>query len=147
MVLWPLAEPNLPPSAPRTQGGGAQRADEQAVFAAVVYILATGSPWRALPRVFGVSWQNSHRRFVELTQGRFWQRLCAATQASHADAVAVYWADLLEGAARGRLRERDSPAVQSRTGERATRPAWGKPTLVPVSDDFAGRLFELHSRR
>jgi transposase len=147
MVLWPLAEPNLPLSPARPQGGGAQRVDEQALFAAVVYILVTGSPWRALPRIFGVSWQNSHRRFIELTQNHFWERLRAAAQSRDPGTSAARWADLLAQAAQRRIRQRHASERQQGTSDHDAQPVWCKPTLLPVDGVLAGRLFELRDER
>jgi transposase len=125
--------------AQRPQGGGAQRVDEEATFAAVVFVLSTGVAWRALPRVFGVSWQNSHRRFVEWSGRDLWARLEAAIS-DPADAAAGWWAATLREQARGRLRESVgagagvAPPKQVPAGHR-------KPVVKRVHAALAERLF------
>ncbi|MET9619067.1 transposase, partial [Kitasatospora indigofera] len=54
----------LPAARIRQQGGGTANLDDQAVFAAVVYVLTTGCAWRHLPPCFGVSKSTVHRRFT-----------------------------------------------------------------------------------
>jgi transposase len=45
-------------------GGGVQNIDDEAVFAAIVYVLVSGCAWRALPQCFGASKSTVHRRFA-----------------------------------------------------------------------------------
>lgn len=49
--------------------------DERAVFAAVVYVLASGCAWQMLPGDFGVSPATAHRRFTAWTEAGVWRRL------------------------------------------------------------------------
>ncbi|OEJ28696.1 hypothetical protein AS594_33735 [Streptomyces agglomeratus] len=44
-----LAEPLLPAARVRPQGGGMANIDDEAVFAAIIYVLVSGCVWRALP--------------------------------------------------------------------------------------------------
>src|SRR5512142_3091469 len=44
-------------------------------FAAMVFVLTSGSAWRHLPPVFAVSPATAHRRFVAWTQAGLWRRL------------------------------------------------------------------------
>jgi transposase len=81
--LWQVLEPLIPPARIRPQGGGRNRADDRAVFTAVTFVLTTGCPWRALPRVFGVKPATVHRRFGEWMALRLWERL-------HEQAVATF---------------------------------------------------------
>ncbi|MEV5201154.1 transposase [Streptomyces sp. NPDC053720] len=39
----------------RPQGGGTQDTPDETLFAAIVYVLASGCAWRALPPCFGIS--------------------------------------------------------------------------------------------
>ncbi|MGX7828886.1 IS5 family transposase [Actinokineospora sp. 24-640] len=54
----------LPPSGVRPQGGGTQNIADEAVFAAIVYVLVSGCAWRALPPCFGAARSTVHRRFT-----------------------------------------------------------------------------------
>ncbi|WP_424187770.1 transposase [Actinokineospora sp. G85] len=62
--LWELAKPLLPPSGVRPQVGGTQNIADEAVFAAIVYVLVSGCAWRALPPCFGAARSTVHRRFT-----------------------------------------------------------------------------------
>ncbi|MFE4024144.1 transposase [Streptomyces sp. NPDC059101] len=50
--LWEIARPLLPPARVRPQGGGVANIDDEAVFAAIIYVLVSGCAWRALPPCF-----------------------------------------------------------------------------------------------
>src|SRR6478735_2384648 len=62
--LWEIAKPLLPPARVRPQGGGVASIDDEAVFAAIIYVLVSGCAWRALPPCFGTSKSTAHRRFL-----------------------------------------------------------------------------------
>src|SRR5882757_3976109 len=62
--LWEVAQPLIPPSRVRPQGGGTQDTPDETVFAAIVYVLVSGCAWRTLPPCFGISKSTAHRRFV-----------------------------------------------------------------------------------
>ncbi|MBV1942616.1 transposase [Streptomyces sp. BV286] len=48
--LWELARPLLSSVRVRPEGGEVANIDDEAVFAAIVYVLVSGCAWRALPR-------------------------------------------------------------------------------------------------
>jgi transposase len=73
--FWEVARPSLPAVPVRPQGGGKQPAPDEAVFAAVVYVLVSGCAWRSLPPCFGVSKSTAHRWFVNWTRAGVWDRL------------------------------------------------------------------------
>lgn len=73
--LWELARPLLPAVKVRPQGGGVRNIDDEAVFAAIVYVLVSGCAWRALPPCFGASKSTVHRRFVIWARAGVWARL------------------------------------------------------------------------
>lgn len=73
--LWELARPLLPPARVRPQGGGVANIDDEAVFAAIVYVLVSGCAWRALPPCFGASKSTVHRRFAIWSRAGVWGRL------------------------------------------------------------------------
>lgn len=70
-----MVRPLLPPSRVRRQGGGTQNAPDEAVFAAIVYVLVSGCAWRALPPCFGISKSTAHRRFLIWSRAGVWGRL------------------------------------------------------------------------
>ncbi|MBT2470514.1 transposase [Streptomyces sp. ISL-66] len=133
-VLWPLARHLLATGPVRPQGGGTRRADEEAVFAAVLYILVSGESWRALPKSFPVSWQNAHRRFGQWCDEDLWNRMEATARATpHISAPVRDWAERVAEAARSRrpdLTDRpdlpvrsDLPVRTDRTSPTALRAA------------------------
>ncbi|GAA1545141.1 hypothetical protein GCM10009730_62740 [Streptomyces albidochromogenes] len=73
--LWEIAEPLIPPSKVRPQGGGTQDTPDETVFAAIIYVLVSGCAWRALPPCFGISKSTAHRRFVIWSRAGVWGRL------------------------------------------------------------------------
>lgn len=73
--LWELARPLLPPPRVRPQGGGVRNLNDEAVFAAIVYVLVSGCAWRALPPCFGASKSTVHRRFTIWAKAGVWARL------------------------------------------------------------------------
>ena len=77
--LWELARPLLPAVRVRVQvreqGGGKRSASDEAVFAAIVYVLVSGCAWRLLPPCFGVSKSIAHRWFMLWTRAGVWDRL------------------------------------------------------------------------
>lgn len=63
--LWELARPFLPPARVRPQGGGVANIDDDALFAAIIYVLVGGGcAWRALPPCFGAS------KSTDMVQGK-----------------------------------------------------------------------------
>ncbi|MFF2197844.1 transposase, partial [Streptomyces sp. NPDC058157] len=51
--LWEIAEPLIPPSRVRPQGGGTPDTPDETLFAAIIYVLVSGCAWRMLPPCFG----------------------------------------------------------------------------------------------
>lgn len=73
--LWEIARPLLPPVRVWPQGGGVANIDDEAVFAAIIYVLVSGCAWRVLPPCFGASKSTVHRRFVIWSRAGVWGRL------------------------------------------------------------------------
>lgn len=65
----------LPPARVRPQGGGVANIDDEAVFAAIIYVLVSGCAWRALPPCFGASKSTVHRRFLIWSRAGVWGQL------------------------------------------------------------------------
>nr|WP_207630965.1 MULTISPECIES: IS5 family transposase [unclassified Actinopolyspora] len=73
--MWEIVEPLLPAVRVRPQGGGTANIDDEAVFAAIVYVLVSGCSWRHVPPCFGASKSTVHRRFRIWTHAGVWGRL------------------------------------------------------------------------
>jgi transposase len=97
-ALWQLIEPLLPPHGVRSQGGGLRPIDDRAVFAAVAYMVTTGTAWSGLPSAFGVSKATAHRRFAAWTAAGVWENL----QVSGLPAAERTWAEAIRCAALAR---------------------------------------------
>ncbi|GAA4998942.1 hypothetical protein GCM10023205_85190 [Yinghuangia aomiensis] len=87
--LWEIVEPLLPPAKVRPQGGGTANIDDEAVFAAIVFVLTTGCAWRHLPPCFGASKSTVHRRFTIWSDAGLWGRLHRRLRELLADAGLV----------------------------------------------------------
>jgi transposase len=73
--LWGLVEPLILGFVARPQGGGIVPVGDRAVFTAIVFVVASGCPWRLLPPSFGVTVLTAHRRFTEWTTAGLWRRM------------------------------------------------------------------------
>lgn len=73
---WERLSPLLPPQQPRT---GRPAKDHRTVINRILWILRTGSPWRALPRRYG-SWKTISSRFYRWQKAGVWDRILAAVQ-------------------------------------------------------------------
>ncbi len=73
---WEKLLPLLPPQKPRT---GRPAKDHRAVLDGSLWVLRTGSPWRALPERYG-SWKTVSSRFYRWTRAGVWDRVLAALQ-------------------------------------------------------------------
>ncbi|MFI1396032.1 transposase [Streptomyces sp. NPDC020681] len=102
-ILWEAAEPLLPTSSSRPQGGGTRTRDERTALTAVVYVLTSGCGWQQLPPQFGISPATAHRRFVAWGRADLWERWRKAVElgsgAGHPD---TQWCDRVADAAAGR---------------------------------------------
>ncbi|MFG1754742.1 IS5 family transposase [Streptosporangium sandarakinum] len=130
--LWEIARPLLPAPRVRPQGGGIVGVADEAVFAAIVYVLVSGCAWRALPPCFGASKSTVHRRFLIWSRAGVWERLHQAVL----DRLA---ADDLLDVSRVVL---DSAHVRAKKGGEHTGPSpveRGKPgSKLHVLSDAAG---------
>jgi transposase len=74
---WARLAPLLPPQRPAT---GRPAHDHRTIINGILWRLATGVPWRDLPKRYG-SWQTVYSRFRRWQQAGVWDRLLAAVQA------------------------------------------------------------------
>jgi transposase len=73
---WEQLRPLLPPQKPYT---GRPAKDHRTVINGILWILRTGSPWRALPERYG-SWKTVSSRFYRWQRAGVWDRILAALQ-------------------------------------------------------------------
>jgi transposase len=73
---WEWLRPLLPPQKPRT---GRPANDHRTVLNGILWILRTGSPWRALPERYG-SWKTASSRFYRWQKAGVWDRVLTAVQ-------------------------------------------------------------------
>ena len=71
---WEKLRPLLPPQKPRT---GRPANDHRTVINGILWILRSGSPWRALPERYG-SWKTVSSRFYRWQRAGLWDRVLAA---------------------------------------------------------------------
>ncbi|MFF4414233.1 IS5 family transposase [Streptosporangium sp. NPDC001559] len=130
--LWEIMRPLLPAPRVRPQGGGIVGVADEAVFAAVVYVLVSGCAWRALPPCFAASKSTVHRRFLIWSRAGVWDRLHQAVLNRLAD-------DGLLDVSRVVL---DSAHVRAKKGGEHTGPSpvdRGKPgSKLHILSDVAG---------
>jgi transposase len=73
---WDRLRPLLPPQRPRT---GRPANDHRTVINGILWILRTGSPWRALPERYG-SWKTVSSRFYRWQRAGMWAGILAELQ-------------------------------------------------------------------
>ncbi len=73
---WARLRPLLPPQKPRT---GRPAKDHRTVLDGILWVLRTGSPWRALPERYG-SWKTVSSRFYRWQRAGVWDRVLAELQ-------------------------------------------------------------------
>lgn len=95
--FWALVKPLIPPklrrsgkSYRREPGAGRKPIPARRVFAAITYVLRTGSPWKSLPRSFG-SASAIHRYFDSWHAAGFFLRLWQAGLAEHEEMEGIAW--------------------------------------------------------
>jgi transposase len=73
---WERLHSLLPPQKPRT---GRPAKDHRAVLNGILWVLRTGSPWRALPERYG-SWKTVSSRFYRWQRAGVWDEVLAELQ-------------------------------------------------------------------
>jgi hypothetical protein len=97
-------------------------------------------PWRALPKTFAVSWQNTHRRFTQWSEAGLWDRIREASRRQQMPGQMRHWADTVGALAEERLNRAAAP--MERPPMTARRTAGLKPGIrVHQQGDFTVRLF------
>jgi putative transposase len=88
-ALWERVAPLLPPASPRPKGGR-PRIPDRPIFAALVYLLRTGSQWNALPPEFPAS-STVHDRFQEWEAAGVFTRLWQAGLSDYDELTGIDW--------------------------------------------------------
>ena len=73
---WQRLRPLVPPQKPST---GRPANDHRTVINGILWVLRTGSPWRALPERYG-SWKTVSSRFYRWQRAGIWDRVLAELQ-------------------------------------------------------------------
>jgi transposase len=127
---WTRLRPLLPPQKPRT---GRPANDHRTVLNGILWLLRTGSPWRALPERYG-SWKTASSRFYRWRRAGVWDRILSELQ-RRAD---------VEGRLDWRLHFVDSTVVRAhqhaagaKGGTRVPRP-WGAAEAATARSSIFG---------
>src|SRR5579875_1477057 len=95
--LWVKVEPLIPlPQRPkgrkykRKPGGGRKPIPPRKVFGAIVYVLRTGCPWKALPKEFG-SASAIHKHFQQWHRAGFFLALWRTGLAEEDEMEGIAW--------------------------------------------------------
>lgn len=89
-VLIPVAERLAGRDYKRRQGGGRKPVMPRQIFSAIVYVLRSGCPWKALPRRFG-SASTVHRHFLEWERKGFFSAFWSDGLAEHDEMEGIGW--------------------------------------------------------
>ena len=87
--LWEEIECLLPPL-PLRERGGRPRTDDRLILDAILYVLWSGCPWRALPREFG-PWQTVYDRFAEWKRGGVFEQIHAKCLHLYDEKIGISW--------------------------------------------------------
>jgi putative transposase len=88
-VLWDRIETILPVP-PRRSFGGRPRRPDRPIMEAILFVLLTGIPWRALPRCYGAA-TTAHDRFQEWTQAGVFEDLWHRALLEYDETVGLRW--------------------------------------------------------
>lgn len=96
--FWDMVAPLVPrpERAPgkdyrRKPGGGRKPLDPRHVFEAILYVLRTGTPWKALPRDLYGSSSSIHAYFKIWAEVGFFEALWRKGLAEHDDMAGIAW--------------------------------------------------------
>ena len=124
---WERLGPLLPPQKPRT---GRPAKNHRTILNGILWILRTGSPWRALPERYG-SWKTVSSRFYRWQRVGVWDRVLSALQRQadaegrldwslhFVDSTVVRAHQHAAGAKRGTQNDRNLAAVAAGTARRS----------------------------
>ena len=90
--LVPARERGVERPYKRRAGAGRKTLDPKIVFSGIVYVLRTGTPWKALPRELFGSPSSIHKYFREWEEAGFFTLLWERGLAEHHDMAGIAWA-------------------------------------------------------
>jgi putative transposase len=88
-ALWVRIEPLLP-SHPLRPSGGRPRRPDRPIAEAILFVLLTGIPWRALPRCYGAA-TTAHDRFQEWAHAGVFEELWRHALLEYDETVGLRW--------------------------------------------------------
>ena len=124
-ALWRRIEPLLP-KYPVSCGGGRPRLPLRKVVAGILYVLRTGSQWKAMPREFG-SGSAIHDYFQQWTDSGVFAKLWRVALQEYDELVGIDWQwQSLDGAMTksplGGEKNREEPDRSGQAGREAIGP-------------------------
>ena len=115
---------------PRNDGPGRPWSDHRLIIDGILWVLATGAPWRDLPERFG-PWKTVYERFRRWVREGFWQRILDRLQVErHADGEIDWDLFCIDGSV-VRAHKAAAGAGKKRPAERT-----GRPRVGPVKRRF-----------
>jgi transposase len=132
---WRRLAPLLPPQKPRV---GRPNRPHRRIINGILWILATGAPWRDLPAQYG-SWHTVSSRFYRWRQAGIWQRLLQALQCRADDQGQVDWSVHFIDSTIVRAHQHAAGARGGQKDEALGRSRGGFSTKIHVRADRRGK--------
>jgi transposase len=132
---WQRLAPLLPPQKPRT---GRPAHPHRRIVNAILWILATGAPWRDLPEHYG-SWHTVSSRFYRWRSAGIWQRILAALQRQADQQGRLDWSLHFVDSTIVRAHQHAAGARGGQAGEALGRSRGGFSTKLHLRADRQGR--------
>lgn len=88
--LIPVAERPIGREYRRRSGGGRKPMMARQIFSAILHVLRTGCPWKALPRRFGCA-STVHRHFLQWERMGFFRALWRTGLAEDGEMAGIRW--------------------------------------------------------
>jgi transposase len=126
---WERLAPLLPRQKPRT---GRPGEDHRRILNGMLWIHATGAPWRDLPERYG-PWQTVATRFYRWVHAGLWQRLLAALQRQGDAAGKLDWSQHYVDGTVIRAHQHAAGARRAKGGPRSKRSGGAGAGSVPSS--------------
>ena len=132
---WHRLAPLLPPQKPRV---GRPGQPHRRIINGILWILATGAPWRDLPPQYG-SWHTVSNRFYRWRRAGIWQRIRAALQRLADRQGQLDWSGHFIDSTIVRAHQHAAGARGGQAGEALGRSRGGFTTKLHVRTDRHGR--------
>jgi transposase len=132
---WRKLAPHLPPEKPRI---GRPNHPHRRIINGILWILATGAPWRDLPEHYG-PWHTISSRFYRWRRAGIWARVLAALQRQADQQGQVGWSVHFVDSTIVRAHQHAAGARGGQTGEALGRSRGGFSTKIHVRADRRGK--------